>query len=150
MARLVLRGALPQPKRDLHPVGGDPERHDVRVVLQDDPVEHQHSQAHIIERATHQLRERLGRARHESARDRALGGGAGLSLDLLPDRLLGAHKAPGRDTREHPLQHRARERVAAREVLVGGQPHLHIAVLGAHPRALDRHPPRAERDLAVI
>jgi hypothetical protein len=30
--RLILRGALPQPERDLHPVSGDPECDDVGVV----------------------------------------------------------------------------------------------------------------------
>jgi len=43
----VLRRALPEPERDLHPVGCDPEADDVGAALQVDPVEHHHRQAHV-------------------------------------------------------------------------------------------------------
>ena len=93
--RRVLRRALPEPKRDLHPVGRDPQRHDVRAALEVDPVEHQHRQADVVEATTHQLGERLARARDELARDRRLRRRARPGLPVLADGLRDAREAPG-------------------------------------------------------
>jgi hypothetical protein len=46
----------------LDAVGVDPQRHDTAAALELDPVEHQHRQAQILERAAHQLDQGLARA----------------------------------------------------------------------------------------
>ncbi len=46
--RGVLGRAFPQPERDLHALGRDPERDDVRAIGDLQPVEHHHRQAHVI------------------------------------------------------------------------------------------------------
>ena len=48
---LVLGRALPQPERDLHAVGGDSQRDHARVVLQPDPIDHQHRQPDVLQPA---------------------------------------------------------------------------------------------------
>jgi len=68
--RRVLGRALPEPERDLHALGRDPERDDVRPAFHFDPVQHQHRQPDVIEATGHQLGERLAGALDERARDR--------------------------------------------------------------------------------
>jgi hypothetical protein len=68
----VLGRAVPQPERVLGPVGVDPQGDDAAAALELDPVEHQHRQPQIIERAAHQLDEVLAGARDELAADRRL------------------------------------------------------------------------------
>src|SRR5664279_435253 len=51
---LVLRGAIPEPERDLHTLGAHAERHDAAAALQFDPVEHQRRKTHIRKRTGHQ------------------------------------------------------------------------------------------------
>jgi hypothetical protein len=43
----VLGRAFPQPERDLHALGGDPERDDHHPALELEPVEHHHRQPQI-------------------------------------------------------------------------------------------------------
>ena len=47
----VLGRPVPQPERVLDAVGVDPERDDAAAALELDPVEHQHRQAQVVERA---------------------------------------------------------------------------------------------------
>jgi len=101
----VLGRALPQPERDLDALGGDPERHDVRVALELDSIEHQHGEAHVVEATSHERREVLSRAGDELARDRRLRSRALRVGDLRSHRLLGAREAARRDPTEHPLEH---------------------------------------------
>jgi hypothetical protein len=51
----VLGRALPQPQRDLHPLGRDPQRDHVGAVGDVHPVEHHHRQAHVVQPPAHQL-----------------------------------------------------------------------------------------------
>ena len=64
----VLGRAVPEPERVLDAVDVDAQRDDAAAALELDPVEHQHRQAQIIERAAHQLDQVLARARDELAR----------------------------------------------------------------------------------
>ena len=66
------------------------------------------------------------------------------------DRLPGPRVAARRDAGEHPLEHHVGERITRREVRVGPQLDLALAVGAASPRTADRHAPAAERDLAVL
>jgi hypothetical protein len=71
-------------------------------------------------------------------------------LDIRPDGLLRAPVATRRDSREHPLQHRARERITVDEVLVRRQPHLRAAIGAPDTRSLDPYAPAAGRHLARL
>jgi hypothetical protein len=51
--RGVLGRALPQPERDLHAVGADPERDDMSAVSDLKSVEHHHRETHVIQPAAH-------------------------------------------------------------------------------------------------
>ena len=51
----VLGAAFPEPERDLHALGRDPERDDVRALSDLQPVEHHHRQADVVQPAAHQL-----------------------------------------------------------------------------------------------
>jgi hypothetical protein len=92
----------------------------------------------------------LARARHEPTADRGLALRACDVVDLRPDRLTRAGVAARRDAGEHPLKHHVGEPVARREVRVGRQLDLVPAIGGASARALDRHAPATEGDLAAI
>jgi hypothetical protein len=83
--RGVLGRALPQPERDLDPLGGDPERDDLRAVGDLQAVEHHHGQAHVIEPAAHHLAQRGARALDEQLRHRRLGRGRRRGLDVAAD-----------------------------------------------------------------
>jgi len=146
----VLGRAVPQTERALDPVGVDPQGDDAAAALELDPVEHQHRQAQIPERAAHQLDQVLARARDELARHRRLAHRARDLVDLRADRLAGAGIAARRDTGEHPLEHRVGERVARCEVRVGAQLDLVLAVRGPRARPADRDAPATERDLAAL
>ncbi len=139
----VLGRPLPEPERDLHPVGRDPERHHVGAALELDPVEHQHRQADVVEAAGDQLRERLARALLERARDRRLRCRPRRLLDLLADRFLRALVAARRNAGEHPLEHDRGQGVAVGEVAVGGELHFLAGVaLRARGRSIaTRRPP---------
>ena len=54
------------PSGILDAVGRDPERDDAAAALQLDPVEHQHRQAHVVQRAAHQRVQVLARARRRT------------------------------------------------------------------------------------
>jgi hypothetical protein len=120
------------------------------MVLQADPVDHQHRQAHVLQPAGHQIQQRLLGARDERAGDCRFRRRPRLLLDLLADRLLPAAVAAGGDAGEHPLQHNPRELIARGEVLIAPNRHLLAAVPGTHPRPLDPNATAAERDLPVI
>ena len=68
--RRVLGRPVPQAERELVTFGGDPERDDVRAAVQLDPVEHDHRQSHVHERAVHQVPQR-SRVRCTNVRDTA-------------------------------------------------------------------------------
>jgi hypothetical protein len=146
----VLGRALPKPERDLHALGGDPERDDVGAAFEVDPVDHHHRQAHVIQAAGHERLEVLARARDELARDRRLRGRPGVCFDVVADGLAGALEASRRDAGEHLLEHHPRERVTVGEVPIGHQRHLGLAVGRPHARSLDRDAPPAERDRAAL
>ncbi len=147
----VLGRSLPQPERDLHPVRGDPERHDVGASLEIDAVEHQDGKAYVVEATGHQLGQGLAGALDEGARDHRLAHRARIGLDLDTNRLPSAPVAPARDPGEHPLEDDARERIAVGEVAVHGKADLAGAAGGgAYPGALDPDPPPAEGDLAGL
>jgi hypothetical protein len=146
----VLGRALPQPERDLHPVGGDPQRDHVRAALQIDPVDHHHRQAHVVQPARHERVEVLAGAGDELATDGRLARRARRLLDLGTDRLARALQATRGDAGEHLLEHQPRQRVTVGEVAVGLKRHLLAAVDGAHARTLHRHPAPAQRDLAGL
>ena len=80
--------AFPQPERDLHALGGDPQRDDHHPPLQLGPVEHRQGQ--ITRLARHELAERLADALHERSGHRALRRRPRCGLDLLADRFLRA------------------------------------------------------------
>jgi hypothetical protein len=56
----------------------------------------------------------------------------------------------GRNARQHPLEHHLLQLIAIGEMLVRPERHLRLAVSGPDPRPLHRHPPAAERHLAVL
>jgi hypothetical protein len=138
------------PSGILIPFAGDRERDHVRAVLQLDPVDHQHRQAHVVEPAAHQRVEVLARARDELAADRRLRRRARIVLERLADRLLRARVAARRDAGEHPLEHHPGERVAVGEVRVGPKRHLTGRIRGSRPRPLDRDAAAAERHRAGL
>jgi len=74
--RGVLGRALPEPERDLDPVGGYPEADDVGAALELDPVDHQHREADVVKAAAHEHVEILARPGDELAADRRLRGRA--------------------------------------------------------------------------
>jgi hypothetical protein len=114
------------------------------------PVDHHRRQAHVLEPARHQFLERRGGALDEGARDRRLGGRLLLFFHLRADRLVGAPVAAAADSGQDPLEDEVGERVAVREVLVGGKRDLPLAARRAHARALDRHAAAAEGDRAPL
>jgi hypothetical protein len=146
----VLGRAFPEPERDLDPLGRDPERDHVHAFLEIEPVDHHHRQAHVVQAAAHQLRQRHPRPLDEGARDRRLRRRPRLLLHLLPDRLLRPAVAASGDASEHPLQHRLRQRVTVAEVLIRRKPHLLATVGAPYPRPLHRDPPAAERHLTRL
>jgi hypothetical protein len=116
--RRVLRRAFPEPERDLHAVGADPERDDVGALGDLQAVEHHHRQAHVVEPAAHQLAERSGGALDEHLRHRRLRCRRSRLLDLAADGLADPRELARRDAREHPVYHPPGQRVAIGEVLV--------------------------------
>jgi hypothetical protein len=64
----VLGRTVPHAERELLALGRDPKRDDVRAAVQLDPVEHDHRQAQVGERAVHQVPQQLAGAVHERAR----------------------------------------------------------------------------------
>jgi hypothetical protein len=93
---------------------------------------------------------RCSGAPDELAADRALARRALRVDDALSDRLTRAGEAPGADTGEHLLEHNLRQRITIGEVRVRAHRDLAAAVRRAHPRALHRHAPAAERHAAVL
>jgi hypothetical protein len=87
---LVLRGAIPEPERDLDALGAHAQSDDAAAALQLDPVEHQRRQPHIRERAGHQLRQMLAGPRDELTADSRLRGRALRLSHGLTDRLARA------------------------------------------------------------
>jgi hypothetical protein len=71
-------------------------------------------------------------------------------LDLAADGLADPGEPPRRHTGEHPLHHRAGQRVAVGEVLVGLDLKLVLVVGRAHPRTADRNAPATERHRPVL
>ena len=126
--RRVLGRALPQPERDLHPLGGDTQRDDVNAAGDLQPVEHHHRQPHVIQPAGHQLPQRGAGLLDEHLRHRALPLRRRGLLDLFADRLADPGELPGRDAGEHPVHHRPLQRIAIGEVLVGRDRQLALAV----------------------
>jgi len=115
-----------------------------------DPVEHQHREADVLQRATHERVEVLAGAPDELARDRRLRDRPLGAEHALADGLARAREPPRRDAGEHLLEHHPAQRVTVSEVRVGDQPDLSAAVRGPHTRPLDTHAPPAERDLASL
>ena len=64
----VLGRTVPHAERELLALGRDPKGDDVRAAVQLDPVEHDHRQAQVGERAVHQVPQQLAGAVHERAR----------------------------------------------------------------------------------
>ena len=92
----------------------------------------------------------LAGAADELAADRALARRA-LRVDhVLADGLTRAGEAARADAGEHLLEHDLRQRVTVGEVRVCAHLDLTAAVRRAHPRALHRHAPAAERHAAVL
>jgi len=120
----VLARPVPQPQRELVTFGADPERDDVRAAVQLDPVEHDHRQAQVGERAVHQVPQLIAGPLHERAGHRRLRRRPSIGLDLLADGLLRPAVLAGRDAGEHPLEHDVGELVAISEMLIGHQRHL--------------------------
>ena len=71
-------------------------------------------------------------------------------VDLIADGLERAPVTACGDADEHLLEHVPGQRIAIGEVLICPKPDLALAVGRPRPRTLDRDPPPAERDLAVI
>ena len=92
----------------------------------------------------------LARARDELAADRRLARRAGELVDVAADRLTGPRVAARRDAGQHPLEHHVGELVTRREVRIGIQLDLALAVGGPGARPADRHPAAPERDLAAL
>src|SRR6266540_3468751 len=122
----VLGRAVPEPERQLHPVGADPERDDAAAALELDSVQHQHRQAQVVEAAAHQPDQVVARA---------------------GDELAAAREAAGGDAGQHLLEHMPAQGVTVGEVLVAAKRHLALAVGAAYPRPLDLDAPAAERHL---
>src|SRR5215212_8687876 len=132
---LVLRGAVPEPERDLDAVSGDAETDDAATALELDPVEHQRRQANVVEAAAHQAGEVLAGAGDELAADRALRRRAFRLGDLLADRLARAREPARGDAGQHLLEHQRGQRIAIGEVPIGVQWHLARSVGGPDARA---------------
>ena len=71
-------------------------------------------------------------------------------VDVAADRLTGPRVAARRDAGQHPLEHHVGELVTRREVRIGVQLDLALAVGGPGARPADRHPAAPERDLAAL
>ena len=141
--RGVLGRSLPQPERDLHALGGDPQRDDVRAIGDLHAVEHHHRQAHVLQPTAHQLRSAVRVRSMNMSETAVLRGRGGLLLDLCTDRLADTGEAAGGDAGEHPVHHRPRQRVAVGEVLIRRDGQLVLVVGRAHPRSwtATRRPP---------
>src|SRR4051794_9852032 len=134
----------------LDAIGVDPERDNATAALELDAVEHQHRQAQVAERATHELDLVLTRARHDLAADRRLRGRACDMVDLIADRLTRPRVAARAHAGQHPFEHHIAEPVARREVRIALQLDLVLAVRRSGARPADRHAPPSERDLTGL
>ncbi len=130
--------------------GVDAEADDAAAALELDAVEHHHREAQLPERPRHEIDEVLARARDELAADRRLARRPGDLVDVAADRLTGPRVAARRDAGQHPLEHHVGELVTRREVRIGVQLDLALAVGGPGARPADRHPAAPERDLAAL
>ena len=139
------------PSGMLDAVGGDPQRDHAAAALQLDPVEHQRRQAHVVQAAAHQRR--AGARFVFATKSR-------LTEDFDVERAAASTSSPT-GSRVRPKRRvetpasicSSTSRLSGSrvgEVLIGRKRHLALAVGAAHPRALDRNPPSAERDLAVL
>ena len=146
----VLGGAIPQPERDLDPLGADAQSDDAAAALQLDPVEHQRREPQIRERTGHQRGQMLAGAGDELAADRRLRCGALRRRDALADGLAGPCEPARGNTRQHLLEHDPAERVTVSEIRIRRQRHLVLTVDGARPWMLHSDPPATERDRAVL
>jgi len=140
---LVLRGPLPQPDRQLGPVGGDGQRDHHAPLGQVLAVDHEHLDVGLGQVARHQLGKRGLGLLDEPPRHRRPAGRLRRTRNLLADRL----GDPGVSTRshpgEHPLHHHLRQHVVGGEVGVGGQRHL-VPIGGTGPRPGHRQPPATQ------
>jgi hypothetical protein len=143
----VLGGAQPQPDRQLGAVGQDRQRDHTAVLGDADPVDHQHRDLEVGQVAAQQFLQRPGGLGHEPAADRGLGGRAGRRLDGGADRLAGRTVAAGGQPGQHPLHDDLAEQVVGGEGGVGVEGEL-VAVNGARPWPVDRHPPPAQHHRA--
>src|SRR3954465_1032486 len=146
----VLGGPVPEPQGVLDAVAVDAEADDAAAALELDAVEHHHRQAQVRERPRHQIDEVLARARNELAADGRLRRRPGDLVDAAADRLTGPRVAARRDAGQHPLEHHVGELVTGREVRIGVQLDLALAVGGPGARPADRHPAAPEHDLAAL
>ena len=147
----VLGRAVPEPERVLDAVGVDPERDDAAAALELDPVEHQHRQAQVVERAAHQLDQVLARARDELAADRRL---ARRARDLRRSPSRPARRCARSGACETPASIRSSITSvswsrAAKCAYVSSSTSCSPSAVRARGR-LDRHAPAAERDLAAL
>ena len=147
---LVFRRAVPQPERNLDPIGAHAEADDAAAALQLDPVEQQRRQPNVAQRAAHQRTQVLARAAHELTRDAGLRRRALRGEHLVADRLAGPGEPACRDAGEHLLEHDARERVAVGEVRVGPKRHLVPAVSRPRARTLHADATATQGDLAGL
>src|SRR3954463_12139149 len=131
-------------------VGVDSERDDAAAALELDAVEHHHREAQIAQRPRHEINQVLPRARDELAADRRLRRRTRDLVDVAPDRLTGPRVAARGDAGQHPLEHHVGEPVTRREVRIGVQLDLALAVGGPGARPADRHPAAPERDRAAL
>src|SRR5271155_1406996 len=147
---LVLCRAIPEPERDLDPVGADAQSNDTAAALQLDTVEHQRRQAHIGKRPAHQRCEMLAGASNELAADRRLRCRALRGRQAIADGLTGPCKPAGGNTREHLLEHDPAQRVTISEIRIGRQRHLVLPVGAPSPWTLHSDPPAAQGHLSVF
>ena len=138
------------PNGCLMPSVSMPRADDAAAALELDAVEHHHRQAQVAQRPRHEIDQVLARARDELAADRRLARRPGEFVDVAADRLTGPRVAARRDAGQHPLEHHVGELVTRREVRIGAQLDLALAVGGPGPRPADRHPAAPERDLAAL
>jgi hypothetical protein len=146
----VLGGPVPEPQGVLDAVGVDAEADDAAAALELDTVEHHHRQPQVPQRPRHEIDELLACARHELAADRRLRRRPSDLLDVAADRLTGPRIAARRDAGQHPLEHHVGELITRREMRIGVQLDLALAVGGPSARPADRHPAAPERDLATL
>ena len=147
----VLRGAFPEPERDLDAVGADPERDDVGALGDLQPVDHHHRQAHVFQPARHQIAESSWRVRSTNISDTDVFDVAEHDCSTsLPTRLADLRVLARRDAGEHPVHHRPRERVTIGEVLVRLHRQLALVIGRAHPRPAHRDAAAAQRQRPVL